>query len=132
MKSNLQRSNGVYQHIDTEEGVEMPSNHHYFSENITVFSGAIESSKRRKILTGMVLLLMCILVGVLSGVFSKIGSLSYHASSSIIQFDDLGRYIMKNYDEAKPMSNFLPALGGLWVKLYSCRALALEINCIEY
>lgn len=29
-------------------------------------------------------------------------------------FDSLGRYIMHDYDDAKPMSNFLPALGGIW------------------
>ena len=29
-------------------------------------------------------------------------------------FDNLGRYVMKDYDETKPMANFLPALGGVW------------------
>ncbi len=29
-------------------------------------------------------------------------------------FDDFGRYIMKNFDEIKPMSNFLAGVGGLW------------------
>ena len=29
-------------------------------------------------------------------------------------FDALGRYIMRNYDQAKPMSNFLSGLGGVW------------------
>jgi hypothetical protein len=35
-------------------------------------------------------------------------------SSSKEQFDSLGRYIMRNYDETKPMANFLACLGGLW------------------
>lgn len=29
-------------------------------------------------------------------------------------FDDSGRFIMKNFDRAKPMSDFLNGLGGLW------------------
>lgn len=29
-------------------------------------------------------------------------------------FDTFGRYIMHNYDEDKPMADFLPALGGIW------------------
>ena len=29
-------------------------------------------------------------------------------------FDEGGRYIMKNYDDIKPNSNFLAGLGGLW------------------
>lgn len=29
-------------------------------------------------------------------------------------FDSFGRYVMYNYDEAKPMADFLPALGGIW------------------
>ena len=30
------------------------------------------------------------------------------------KFDALGRYIMRNFDQAKPMSNFLAGIGGLW------------------
>lgn len=30
------------------------------------------------------------------------------------EFDDQGRYIMRNFDLARPMSNFLPGLGGVW------------------
>lgn len=29
-------------------------------------------------------------------------------------FDDSGRYVMRNYDDIKPNSNFLAGLGGLW------------------
>jgi hypothetical protein len=29
-------------------------------------------------------------------------------------FDEQGRYIMRNYDTQKPMSSFLPGLGGIW------------------
>jgi hypothetical protein len=35
-------------------------------------------------------------------------------SSSSSDFDDKGRYVMKNFDRLKPMSNFLNGLGGLW------------------
>jgi hypothetical protein len=30
------------------------------------------------------------------------------------QFDDDGRYILRNFDRVKPMSSFLPGVGGLW------------------
>ena len=30
------------------------------------------------------------------------------------QFDELGRYVMRDYDQKKPMANFLAGLGGLW------------------
>ena len=45
------------------------------------------------------------------------GSHRYHslpASLNSDAFDSFGRYIMHNYDEAKPMADFLPALGGIW------------------
>jgi hypothetical protein len=29
-------------------------------------------------------------------------------------FDDNGRYVMNDFDEWKPMSNFLAGIGGLW------------------
>ena len=29
-------------------------------------------------------------------------------------FDASGRYVMRNFDEQKPMSSFLPGLGGIW------------------
>jgi hypothetical protein len=29
-------------------------------------------------------------------------------------FDEEGRYVMRNYDQQKPMSSFLPGLGGVW------------------
>ena len=32
----------------------------------------------------------------------------------ITLFDDNGRYVMRNYDDIKPNSNFLAGLGGLW------------------
>lgn len=35
-------------------------------------------------------------------------------SSSSENFDAYGRYIMRNFDQVKPMSNFLAGLGGLW------------------
>eukprot|EP01041_Mallomonas_annulata_P010553 gene10553-22012_t len=30
------------------------------------------------------------------------------------EFDDLGRYIMEDFDQKKPMANFLSGLGGIW------------------
>jgi hypothetical protein len=30
------------------------------------------------------------------------------------EFDDMQRYILRNYDTSKPMSSFLNGLGGLW------------------
>ena len=36
------------------------------------------------------------------------------AADNTPAFDSFGRYVMNNYDEAKPMADFLPALGGIW------------------
>jgi hypothetical protein len=35
-------------------------------------------------------------------------------SSDTALFDDAGRYVMRNYDDIKPNSNFLAGLGGIW------------------
>lgn len=37
-----------------------------------------------------------------------------HDDANAPMFDSLGRYIMYNFDDAKPMTSFLPALGGVW------------------
>ena len=44
----------------------------------------------------------------------KIAPISAPASEDSAMFDDNGRYVMRNFDEIKPMSNFLAGLGGLW------------------
>ena len=36
------------------------------------------------------------------------------SASDASLFDEDGRYIMRNYDDIKPNSNFLAGLGGLW------------------
>jgi hypothetical protein len=36
------------------------------------------------------------------------------ASSPDQMFDHLGRYIMHNFDQKKPMANFLSGLSGFW------------------
>lgn len=36
------------------------------------------------------------------------------SSSDTALFDDAGRYVMRNYDDIKPNSNFLAGLGGIW------------------
>lgn len=60
----------------------------------------------------------CVSIGVLT-FFAVI----YLDSSSIVlpdavkatpNFDELGRFVMKNFDTAKPMSDFLNGLGGVW------------------
>ena len=43
-----------------------------------------------------------------------IAPISAPSSSETALFDDSGRYVMRNYDDIKPMSNFLAGLGGLW------------------
>lgn len=35
-------------------------------------------------------------------------------SEESLLFDDIGRYIMRNYDDIKPSANFLAGLGGIW------------------
>ena len=41
-------------------------------------------------------------------------SITSTALDEVATFDEYGRYIMKNFDDVKPMSNFLAGLGGLW------------------
>lgn len=36
------------------------------------------------------------------------------STSDTSSFDQGGRYVMRNFDEMKPCSNFLAGLGGLW------------------
>ena len=43
-----------------------------------------------------------------------IAPISAPSSAETALFDDSGRYVMRNYDDLKPMSNFLAGLGGLW------------------
>jgi hypothetical protein len=38
----------------------------------------------------------------------------YVLESDSALFDNDGRYVMRNYDDIKPSSNFLAGLGGLW------------------
>lgn len=38
----------------------------------------------------------------------------FETSSDTALFDDAGRYVMRNYDDIKPNSNFLAGLGGIW------------------
>lgn len=48
---------------------------------------------------------------------SRTGStvpLPMFGADSEAMFDSLGRYILKDFDQIKPMSNFLAGLGGLW------------------
>lgn len=47
-------------------------------------------------------------------------SLSEDSASAL--FDDDGRYIMRNYDDIKPNSNFLAGLGGIWGVPMVCRS----------
>lgn len=117
MNNNSQRNTAAYQHIDAEEGVEMFSRHRSFSGDTKVVGTIKGSIKSSRALVGALLLVICVLILILPGVFPPAAILSSDSPSSAIQFDDLGRYIMRNYDEAKPMSNFLPGLGGLWVSI---------------
>lgn len=57
---------------------------------------------------------VCLSVLVVIGTMFKGNSdpLMSSGGSSGASFDILGRYIMKNFDEAKPMSSFLAGLGG--------------------
>jgi hypothetical protein len=47
------------------------------------------------------------------------------STSDTSSFDQGGRYVMRNFDDMKPCSNFLAGLGGLWgvpmvrIKLYA-------------
>jgi hypothetical protein len=46
------------------------------------------------------------------------------------KFDSFGRYIMRDFDVSKPMSNFLAGLGGLWGGLTYSFLMDLHTNMI--
>lgn len=58
--------------------------------------------------------------GIISAVFylmasTRIAQTPYKSSAQdATLFDQDGRYIMRDYDDIKPNSNFLAGLGGLW------------------
>jgi len=68
----------------------------------------------------MAALLVCLSVAVMTiaigtnGGFGGGGGVLPLVGSGEGSFDALGRYVMKNFDTAKPMSNFLSGLGGVW------------------
>lgn len=54
--------------------------------------------------------------GVIFGVLSHSSTIHHSGNNESGEpvFDDLGRFVMKDFDQKKPMSNFLPGLAGVW------------------
>lgn len=66
---------------------------------------------------------MYILVAFLICLFSAVGYVGFQRNANAGStsnfstgglFDERGRYIMRNFDQSKPMSSFLAGIGGLW------------------
>jgi hypothetical protein len=89
------------------------------SENgATLFSGVkLSEGRSNKLLRIILGVAVC---GITFAAFflmmTSRASLSPMSSSSdeTSLFDDADRYVMRNYDDIKPNSNFLAGLGGLW------------------
>jgi hypothetical protein len=79
------------------------------------FAAAWRGNKvgRYALVASPVLFILAVACWVMSGVgrgaLPKLGE-----SSGDDKFDSLGRYVMRNFDRVKPMSNFLSGLGGVW------------------
>ena len=43
-------------------------------------------------------------------------------------FDEFGRYVMNNFDDAKPTANFLAGLGGIWGTPMVSSVISLQID----
>jgi hypothetical protein len=79
------------------------------------FAAAWRGNKvgRYALVVSPVLFILAVACWVMSGVGR--GALPKLATSSgDDKFDSLGRYVMRNFDRVKPMSNFLSGLGGVW------------------
>ncbi len=73
------------------------------------------ASKYLKYALGTALLVIAVTTyGAMSKSKGDIAPISAPSSAETALFDDSGRYVMRNYDDIKPMSNFLAGLGGLW------------------
>jgi len=67
-----------------------------------------------KFVAGAVLFVSALSILLVLLIASSYEGISPMMGASDAEFDSLGRYIIRNFDLAKPMSNFLPGLGGLW------------------
>ena len=70
----------------------------------------------KKNMSGGTVLKLASVTGVVAMSFALffLMSSTTQSSSDAALFDDNGRYVMRNYDDIKPSSNFLAGLGGLW------------------
>lgn len=87
------------------------------NRKIEIMQSSVRKSPYSKNLLRIVstLSICCIIFGTVCFVGSKKNLASPLLSTTgITLFDDNGRYVMRNYDDIKPNSNFLAGLGGLW------------------
>jgi hypothetical protein len=57
---------------------------------------------------------LVIILAVISNSMKEVSHLSMYGEEEKSMFDELGRYILRNYDEMRPMANFLAGVGGYW------------------
>jgi hypothetical protein len=79
------------------------------------FSSRKSSSSKNILRIVSTLTICCIIFGTFYFMRSaKTSIIPLLSTAGITLFDDNGRYVMRNYDDIKPNSNFLAGLGGLW------------------
>ena len=77
-------------------------------------------TKKNIALISVIALVTSLLIGIVWISFNSISDSTPNnfppttSATSPALFDESGRYIMRNYDNLKPMSSFLAGIGGLW------------------
>lgn len=74
------------------------------------------SAKKIGLFLGIFMACLMAVLLITSKAASRTGGLPFLGANPEAEtmFDSLGRYILKDFDKIKPMSNFLAGLGGLW------------------
>lgn len=86
------------------------------ANNEKIDDSASQNVKFRKfaMILSPFLFMFAVFVFAMSGSIVKTLGPNVLSSSGDANFDELGRYVLKNFDQVKPMSNFLSGLGGVW------------------
>jgi hypothetical protein len=99
--------------------VQFSSSHLCVAQDVENPPESIAHSSQGRMRRGIWFLLGALGLAVL--LYFVIGGRSRHAggsvsndSDSVATFDALGRYVLRNFDTAKPIANFLSGIGGFW------------------
>lgn len=120
MTSALFKQSQGYQQIG-EEYPQRNSNFEIENETVAITSSSSSApatsrfsiSRNLAVLIAFILFLVCS-IGYVSYSSPAVNDIIVNTSSSGALFDERGRYIMRDYDQLKPMASFLAGLGGLF------------------